>query len=118
MARLTDEQAAMLLAYAKQVPESHPGIGHRMREGGDIMCHSGNGNAWAMLVLDLLDRVAALEAERDEARADCKAMAAALDNASPMKRVHVSCGTASCDVVFLGVLETPELLAVVQRWAP
>jgi len=66
----------------------------------------------------LLDRVAALEAERDAAQADCKAMAAALGNAAPMKRVHVSCGTASCDVVFLGVLETPELLAVVQRWAP
>ena len=67
---------------------------------------------------DLLDRVAALEAERDEAHADCKAMAAALGNAFPMKNVHVSCGTASHVVVFLGVLETPELLAVVRRWRP
>ena len=78
------------------------------------------GDDWllAYLVFDLRDRVAALEAERDAAQADCKAMAGALDNAAPMKRVHVSCGTASCDVVFLGVLETPELLAVVRRWRP
>jgi len=111
MARLTDEQAAMADADAAMYAGICADDARASYRDGD----------WAraqLRILDLLDRAEKAEAERDEARADCKAMAAALGNAFPMKRVHVSCGTASCDVVFLGVLETPELLAVVQRWAP
>ena len=101
MARLTDERAAKVDKAARFHWEGNPA------------CWDTDAR-----ILDLLDRVAALEAERDAAQADCKAMAAALGNAFPMKRVHVSCGTASHVVVFLGVLETPELLAVVRRWRP
>ena len=77
--------------------------------------------AWAHDAKDAEEIVGELNEllERAEkAEADCKAMAAALGNAFPMKNVHVSCGTASHVVVFLGVLETPELLAVVRRWRP
>ena len=95
---------------------------HRYSAHGDAIVRGGQGSfAFAHDAKDAAEIAGELNdlLERAEkAEADCDAMAAALGNAFPMKTVHVSCGTASCDVVFLGVLETPELLAVVRRWRP
>ena len=62
MARLTDERAAKVDKAARFHWEGNPA------------CWDTDAR-----ILDLLDRVAALEAERDAAQADCKAMARLLD---------------------------------------
>ena len=62
----------------------------------------------------LLDRVAALEAERDDAQADCKAMAAALA-ALPRATVVASDGTVN---LCYGVVVGPDAQEAVRRWRP
>ena len=97
MARLTDERAAKVDKAARFHWEGNPA------------CWDTDAR-----ILDLLDRVAALEAERDAAQADCEAMAAALA-ALPRATVVASDGTVN---LCYGVVVGPDAQKAVRRWRP